>query len=162
MNPYDVLGVSQNASDDDVAKAYKRLAKKYHPDLNPGDEAAAKKMGEINRAYDDIKAMRQRGETYHAGNGAAGGAQSAYGNPFDPFDFARVYQTYNRTNYQSQKPRHSPVGVVLAVMVMIFFVRLLLSILFGGFGGSYYVNVPGEPSQGTVPGYPYGYYETVP
>jgi molecular chaperone DnaJ len=45
MNPYDILGVSPNASDEDVAKAYKSLAKKYHPDLNPGDQAAAKRMG---------------------------------------------------------------------------------------------------------------------
>lgn len=54
-SPYDILGVSPNASKDEIAKAYRKLAKKYHPDLNPGDETAAKKMSEINAAYDEIK-----------------------------------------------------------------------------------------------------------
>ncbi len=54
-DPYKILGVSPGASDDEVTKAYRRLAKKYHPDLNPGDAAAAEKMSEINAAYDKIK-----------------------------------------------------------------------------------------------------------
>lgn len=54
-NPYAVLGVPDGASEDECAKAYKKLAKKYHPDLNPNDEYAAEKMAEINAAYDQIK-----------------------------------------------------------------------------------------------------------
>lgn len=54
-NPYKVLGVPDGASEEECTKAYKRLAKKYHPDLNPNDETAAKKMAEINAAYDQIK-----------------------------------------------------------------------------------------------------------
>ncbi|MEG2000854.1 MAG: J domain-containing protein [Evtepia sp.] len=54
-DPYKVLGVSPSAGDDEIKAAYRRLAKKYHPDLNPGDAAAAKKMNEINAAYDAIK-----------------------------------------------------------------------------------------------------------
>lgn len=54
-SPYEILGVSPNASKDEVAKAYRRLAKKYHPDLNPNDAEAAKKMSEINAAYEEIK-----------------------------------------------------------------------------------------------------------
>lgn len=54
-DPYEVLGVSRNASDDEIKKAYRELAKKYHPDRNPGDEEAAKKMNEINAAYEAIK-----------------------------------------------------------------------------------------------------------
>lgn len=54
-NPYKVLGVPDGASEEECTKAYKKLAKKYHPDLNPGDKTAEKKMAEINAAYDLIK-----------------------------------------------------------------------------------------------------------
>lgn len=54
-DPYKVLGVSPDASDEEVKRAYRALAKKYHPDRNPGDAAAAQKMREINAAYEQIK-----------------------------------------------------------------------------------------------------------
>ena len=54
-DPYKVLGVSPDASDEEIKRAYRRLAKEYHPDRNPGDEAAAKKMQQINAAYEQIK-----------------------------------------------------------------------------------------------------------
>ena len=54
-DPYEVLGVSKGASEDEIKTAYRRLAKKYHPDLNPGDPTAAQKMNEVNQAYDRIK-----------------------------------------------------------------------------------------------------------
>ena len=54
-DPYKVLGVSPDASDEDIKRAYRRLAKKYHPDLNPGDKVAAQKMQEVNAAYEQIK-----------------------------------------------------------------------------------------------------------
>ena len=60
-NPYKILGVSENCSDDELTKAYRKLAKKYHPDLNPGDKEAELKMGEINAAYEEIKNMREKG-----------------------------------------------------------------------------------------------------
>ena len=55
QDPYKVLGLSPGASDEEVKKAYRRLAMQYHPDRNPGDEAAARKMQEINAAYEQIK-----------------------------------------------------------------------------------------------------------
>ncbi len=55
QDPYKVLGVSPDASDEEIKKAYRDLTKKYHPDLNPGDETAAQKMNDINTAYDQIK-----------------------------------------------------------------------------------------------------------
>jgi molecular chaperone DnaJ len=54
-DPYKVLGVPPGASDTEIKTAYRRLAKKYHPDLNPGDPVAARKMNEINAAYEQIK-----------------------------------------------------------------------------------------------------------
>ncbi len=55
QNPYEILGLSYGATDEEVTKAYRKLVKKYHPDLHPGDEEAARKMREINEAYDQIK-----------------------------------------------------------------------------------------------------------
>lgn len=75
-DPYEVLGVPRSASEEEVTKAYRKLAKKYHPDLNPGDETAAEKMSEINAAYDQIK----NGNVSENPYGSYGG-----GNPFGGF-----------------------------------------------------------------------------
>ena len=54
MNPYEVLGVSENASLDEVKKAYRKKARENHPDLNPDDPNASEKIKQINEAYDRI------------------------------------------------------------------------------------------------------------
>ena len=76
---YEVLGVSRGASDDEIKKAYRKLAKQYHPDLNPGDKTAEAKFNEINEAYEILtdKDKRSRYDQFgHAGvdpNFGAGG-----------------------------------------------------------------------------------------
>ena len=88
-NPYTVLGVSENATDEEIRAAYRRLAKQYHPDLNPNDPAAAAKMNDVNVAYDQIKTAEKRAAYREAARQQSYHQQ--YGSGADPF------QTY----YQS-------------------------------------------------------------
>jgi len=80
---YEILGVSKNATNSEIKKAYKKLAKKYHPDLNPGDKTAEEKFKEINEAYEVLGDEEKRkkydtfGQSYNFQNGA----------DFDPSQF---------------------------------------------------------------------------
>lgn len=86
-NPYKILGVPDGASEKECARAYKKLAKKYHPDLNPNDENAAKKMAEINAAFDQIKnGTAAQGSGYagsrgYSGYGAYSGSRRSSSSP---------------------------------------------------------------------------------
>lgn len=76
-DPYKVLGLSAGASKDEVTRAYRKLAKKYHPDLNPGDASAAKKMAEVNAAYDSIVNGTPYGPRASAGRPGSTGSPHA-------------------------------------------------------------------------------------
>src|ERR1700761_7461299 len=73
QTPYEVLGVKSDASADDIRKAYRKLAKQFHPDLNPGKPEAEARFKEISAAYDilsdkDKRARYDRGEIDESGN----------------------------------------------------------------------------------------------
>lgn len=107
-DPYKVLGVSPDASDDEIKRAYRRLAKKYHPDMNPGDPEAARKMNEINEAYDQIKnPEKARQQTYgQQGAGGYGGpfGGGPFGGGYDPFSAWYEAQRQQEETYRRQTP----------------------------------------------------------
>ncbi len=85
---YEVLGVSKGASDDEIKKAFRKLAVKYHPDKNPGNKEAEAKFKEANEAYSVLsdKTKRARYDQFgHAGVGGAGSSDG--GNPFGAYGF---------------------------------------------------------------------------
>src|SRR3972149_4457147 len=59
-NYYDILGVPRNAGDKDIRKAFRRLARKHHPDVNPGDKSAEARFKEINAAYEVLSDAEKR------------------------------------------------------------------------------------------------------
>ena len=121
---YEVLGVAKDASADDLKKAYRKLAKKYHPDLNPGDKTAEAKFKEVNEAYEVLSdsTKRQRYDQFgHAGvdpsYGAGAGGAGGFGGGFGGFDVGDIFESFFGGG-------------------------------FGGFGGSTRTRNPNAPNRG--------------
>ena len=89
---YEVLGVAKTATEEDIKKAYRVLAKKYHPDMNPGDSAAADKFKEASEAYAVLSDPEKRRQYDQFGHAAFDG-QSGFGGGFDfsGMDFSDIF-----------------------------------------------------------------------
>ncbi len=91
QNLYDTLGVSKNASADEVKKAYRKLAAKYHPDRNPGDDSAEERFKEVQNAYDVLSdaEKRKQYDTFGSANGRPGpGPAGGFNVDFGDFNVA--------------------------------------------------------------------------
>lgn len=107
QDPYRTLGVSPSATDDEIKKAYRTLAKKYHPDVNNGDSSAETRMKEINEAYSAIMKLRREGPSagayggsYNGGYGASGASYGYSGQSANPQ--MQAARNYIRSGYYQE------------------------------------------------------------
>ena len=97
---YEVLGVSKSASEDEIKKAYRSLAKKYHPDMNPGDKEAEVKFKEVNEAYAVLSDSDKRSKYDRFGHAAfdpasgGGSGFGGFGGFGADFDFGDIFSSF--------------------------------------------------------------------
>ena len=114
---YEVLGVSKDASDDDIKKAYRQMAKKYHPDLHPGDAEAEARFKEVNEANAVLSDPEKRAKYDRFGHAAfdptAGGGGSGFGGfggfGGGDFDFGDIFSSFFGGGGGSSSSRNRPV-----------------------------------------------------
>jgi len=130
---YQILGVKKTATDEEIKKAYRTLAKKYHPDKNKGNKEAENKFKEISEAYAVLSDREKReqydrlgAEAFSFGGGGGGG-----GSPFGGFDFSQFMRAAEQAGGGRRRTRGAPSGFTD-----------IFSDLFGGSGGGGFQQMP--------------------
>ena len=113
---YEVLGVAKSATDDEIKRAYRGLAKKYHPDMNPGDKEAEAKFKEANEAYDVLSDKDKRAKYDQFGHAAfdpSMGGGAGYGGfggfSGGDFDFGDIFSSFFGGGGSSRSRRNMPI-----------------------------------------------------
>lgn len=147
-DPYKVLGLQQGASEDEVKSAYRRLAKKYHPDLNPGNEEAAKKMNEINAAYDRIK----NPQSYTNTNTYEGYTNNPYGGTDAQYGYSSYDYFYRQGPFSFHTFTIRPGKIFIRFIIIYIVLQLIFRLLFGSL---YSAEIPETDNSSGYPGYYY-------
>ncbi len=121
---YDLLGVDRSAGEADLKSAYRKLAKKYHPDINPGDAAAEKKFKQISEAYDVLKDAQSRAAYDQFGHaafegGGAGAAGAGFGGGANFTDFGSMGDIFEEFFGNTQRGNQQRRGADLRTEVNI-------------------------------------------
>lgn len=144
-NYYETLGVSKNASADEIKSAYRKLAMKYHPDRNPGDKAAEEKFKEISVAYDILSDEKKRANYDYYGSSSSNQNYQNYQNyqnqsytqeedifwqwmngafnqnSKDSQDSKNTYRYYYYTNEKKPETKSESLGALLTSVLMLVF-----------------------------------------